>query len=371
MNDELSRRELLVRCAYGVAASLLLPVQGRVRPDEIERLIRELMTSASVPGVSFALIKDASVVWHQEFGVRDAESKAPVDERTLFEMASISKTVFAYAIMQLVDRGVIALDTPLVKYTPDRILAGDARLNAITARHVLSHTGGLPNFGAPLAIHFTPGSKWEYSGEGYWYLQAVLTRLVGKVDTRVCRKYENDLEVCASDIDAYMRANVLEPLGMASSAYVWNDTIARHKARPHDASGKPVPIYKATATDAARYAAAGGLHSTALEYANFLIEVMSPRAPAKFRLSDASRREMMRRQIKVDDKASWGLGWQIPNVPSGLRIQHQGGQSGVQTFAAAQVDRRSGYVILTNSDNGWKIFYDARFVALMDRVLLA
>jgi CubicO group peptidase (beta-lactamase class C family) len=363
----ISRRGFVLTGLYAAAATLRARQGDRFR--DLELLIRELMTQAVVPGVAIAFIKDAAVVWHREFGVRDAESKAPVDERTLFEMASVSKTVFAYAVMQLVDRGTITLDAPLVRYTPDRILKGDPRLDAITARHVLSHTGGLPNFGEPLAIHFTPGEKWEYSGEGYWYLQSVLTRLVGKVDTRTCRTYENDLEVCATDIDDYLRANVLMPLGMRSSAYVWNDTIAQHKARPHDASGKPVPIYKATATDAARYAAAGGLHSTALEYANFLIEVMSPRAPAGFRLSDASRREMMRRQIKVDEKAWWGLGWQIPNVARGIRIQHQGGQSGVQTFAAAQVDRRSGYVILTNSDNGWKVFYNERFTALVDRLL--
>lgn len=119
----------------------------------MERLVRELMASARVPGVAIAVIRDAAVAWHRELGVRDVESRTPVDERTIFELASISKTVFAYAVMQLVDRGVVALDTPLVKYTPDPILTGDARLNAITARHVLSHTTGCRTSG-PATMSF-------------------------------------------------------------------------------------------------------------------------------------------------------------------------------------------------------------------------
>jgi CubicO group peptidase (beta-lactamase class C family) len=332
------------------------------------------MRRAAVPGVAIAVVRDAGVVWRREFGVRDVASGAPVDEQTVFAAASVSKTVFAYAVMQLVDRGVLALDTPLTSYTPDRILDGDPRLDSITARRVLSHTSGLPNFRSraePLRIHFTPGARFQYSGEGYWYLQSVVTHLVGVADARTCGTYEAGMRQCATDIDAYLRTNVLVPCRMGSSSYVWNDVSGRRMARPHDAAGKALPLARPAPTDAARYAAMGGLRTTALDNANLLIEVVAPRAAPPFRLATSTRQEMLRPQVTVDESKSWALGWEIQRTPDGTLIQHQGGQAGFQAFAAASVDRRSGYVILTNSDNGWKVFYDARFVALINHILLA
>src|SRR3972149_3133762 len=114
----------------------------------------------------------------------------------------------------------------------------------------------------------------------------------------------------------------------------------------------------------------GGLRTTAIEYAVSLTEVLSPHVAAAFRLMPATRQEMLRPQIKVDAANSWALGWEIRHTPQGDLIQHQGGQSGVQAFAAASLARRSGYIILTNSDNGWKVFYDKRFIAAMDKIIL-
>ena len=353
-------------------------LQRRIRggPDqfrELEQLIPELMSRAIVPGVSIAILKDAQVVWHRGFGVRDALSRAPVDEQTVFEAASVSKTVFAYAVMQLCDRATLSLDRPLTRYTPERVLDGDPRLDLITARHVLSHTSGFQNFrtrAEPLRIHFTPGERFEYSGEGYWYLQDVLTHLVGTVDRDRCGTYEAGFKVCATDIDAYLKSNVLVPLQMHASSYVWNDILDRSSALPHDAAGEPLPLARPTAIDAARYAAMGGLRTTALDYANFLSEILAPRAALPTRLSAAIREEMLRPQVKVDDSNSWALGWEIHRAPRGTLFQHEGGQTGFLAFTAASVDHRSGYVILTNSANGWKVFLNERFVSLVDRIVL-
>lgn len=343
--------------------------------NELARLIQQLMADNVVPGASIAVVADARVVWHREFGVSDAASRRRVDEDSLFEAASVSKTVFACAVMQLCDRNVLSLDTPLTKYTTVRILDGDPQLDAITARHVLSHTSGLPNFRSgdrPLSIEFTPGQRYLYSGEGYWYLQSVLTRLVGTVDEQSCGTYEAGLRVCATDIGTYLKTNVLMPYGMTRSCYVWNDDLEQHMVRPHDAAGRPLAMSKPTAAaiDAARYAAMGGLRTTAIEYAGYLTEIIAPHAGAPFRLTPGTRDEMLRSQINIDASHSWALGWELRHTPRGDLFQHQGGQRGVQAFAAASLARRSGYVILTNSDNGSKVFYDKRFVAAMDRILL-
>ena len=157
---------------------------------DLEKQIPRLMEEAKTPGLSIAIIKDAKLFWRRGFGVKDNASKEPVDNDTVFEAASMSKPVFAYAVMKLCERGIMNLDTPLTKYTSERFLEGDSRLDLITARHVLSHTSGFPNFRSrkePLKIHFTPGEKWSYSGEGYSYLQSVVTHLTGNSEPKGLR----------------------------------------------------------------------------------------------------------------------------------------------------------------------------------------
>lgn len=144
----------------------------------------------------------------------------------MFEAGSTSKPVFAYAVLKLCERGIMALDVPLAASKAAPWLTGDPRAALITARHVLSHTSGFPNWRSkddPLRVQFAPGSQWSYSGEGYSYLQSVVTHLTGTVDRSACSRFEEGVMVCATDIDAFMRRQVLAPFGMARSGYVWNE----------------------------------------------------------------------------------------------------------------------------------------------------
>jgi CubicO group peptidase (beta-lactamase class C family) len=325
---------------------------------DLEKQIPKLMKEARVPGLSIAIIKDAKLFWRRGFGVKDNASKEPVDNDTVFEAASTSKPVFAYAVMKLCEKGVMDLDTPLTKYTPERFLEGDPRLDLITARHVLSHTSGFPNFRSqeePLKIHFRPGEKWSYSGEGYSYLQSVVTHLIGgQVNPKDCATFEAALKVCATEpsIDGYMKANVLVPFGMASSGYLWNDRIENHMARGRDEKGKPSVISrKPTGPSVARYGMVGGLCTTPTDYSRFLIEVINPKPSDAFRLNRESLEEMLRPQVKRTADSSWALGWEIEHTENGDFIRHGGGNPGYSCFVAASVERKSGYVIMTNGEN--------------------
>jgi CubicO group peptidase (beta-lactamase class C family) len=206
---------------------------------DLEKQLPVLLTQAPVvSAVSMALIVDAKLLWRGAYGVTDFDSNTPIDHDTIFEAGSVSKTVFAYHVMKLCEKGVLDLDAPLTKYTPDRLIKGDPRLDLITTRRVLSHTTGLPNWRSgkqPLAIGFTPGERWSYSGEGYSYLQSVVTHLVGHVNPNDCETFDYDgVRVCATDFDAYMKASLLVPFGMVSSGYLYREGMAR----PHDKDGK-------------------------------------------------------------------------------------------------------------------------------------
>jgi CubicO group peptidase (beta-lactamase class C family) len=182
----------------------------------------------------------------------------------------------------------------------------------------------------------------------------VVTHLTGKVNPHDCAKFEAGLEVCATDIDAYMRANVLLPLGMASSGYFWDATMEKHLARGHDETGEPRTIrQKPTAPAMARYAAAGGLCTTPTDYARFLIAVMDPKPRDAFHLKKKSVQEMLRPQVKINDSNSWALGWQIHHTEKGDFICHGGGNPGFSCFVVGSVSRKSGLVVMTNADHGY------------------
>jgi CubicO group peptidase (beta-lactamase class C family) len=158
--------------------------------------------------------------------------------------------------------------------------------------------------------------------------------------------------VCATDIGDYLKANVLDPFGMSLSGYIWNSDYEIRAAEGHDSEGRMRrPRRTASAVDAARYASAGGLHTTATEYAKFMIEVLAPRPADAYRLGRPMRDEMLRPHVKVDPTQSWALGWQVIHRRSGDVISHGGDNPGFKAFVVASVSRKTGWVILMNGDN--------------------
>ena len=343
----------------------------------LEKHISDLMVDLRVPGVSVAIVRDAHVAWTKSFGVRDRATGVPVDDETIFSAQSMSKPVFAYRVMKLCEQGVLDLDAPLIKYTADIFVKNDSRLGEITARRVLSHTSGLPNWRSkedPLRINFPPGTKWSYSGEGYHYLQTVLTRLAGHTDESQCGEFEMDYRVCATDYTEYMEANLLRPFGMNSSGYVLTPEMAQQAARPHDKEGEPLPRKKpSTALDVARYGSAGSLMTTATDYAKFLIEVMQPRPADDYRLNESSRREMLKPHIEIPApfKASWALGWQIWHLDKGDVVAHGGDIDGWHSQSAFSPERKTGFVILTNGDNGYSMIWNELLETLVGNFIFS
>lgn len=303
----------------------------------LEQHIPKVLDESLVPGLAIVLIRNGQVGWQRTFGLRNRAANQPVEDATIFEAASMGKPVFAYAVMKLCERGVLQLDTPLTRYTPQRYLEGDPRLDLITARHVLSHTSGFQNWRSdqePLAIHFTPGAQYRYSGEGYAYLQSVVAHRSGQT------------------LDQFMRANVFAPFGMASAGYVWNDRFERRMARPHSDQGQPMENNKPA--DVTHYGAAGELRVTAGDYAKFVLEVVHPKPSDAFRLTKASLDEMLRPHVKVDDRYSlwWGLGFELQQKDHRTYLMHGGDNKGFHSFFAATSNGHFGYVLMTNGDNG-------------------
>jgi CubicO group peptidase (beta-lactamase class C family) len=161
---------------------------------------------------------------------------------------------------------------------------------------------------------------------------------------------DDGLKVCATDFDAYMKANLFVPFGMTSSGYLYREGMAR----PHDEQGRMMGGRKATAIHAARYGSAGELHTTPTDYAKFLIEFIDPKPSDAFRLSAASLREMVRPHAKVTDSLSWGLGWAIEHKKTGGDVlNHSGDNPGFKALTAAALEQKSALIVMTNGDRGF------------------
>jgi CubicO group peptidase (beta-lactamase class C family) len=346
-------------------------------PAQIDKLITGWIAEFKVPGVSIAVIQNGATVWNKAFGVRNTTTKEPVDVDTLFEAASVSKTVFAYAVMKLVETNEITLNSPLSDYYPELFAEGDPRLKLITARQVLSHTTGLPDWRpeTPVPFRFDPGKGFEYSGEGYFLLQTVVSKLKGKMLNEPCGTYEADLKVCATDIASYMKKNVLIPNGMNSSTYEIDYTTARNAAIPHDGENRPYSKRASNPAEFARYASAGGLMTNAKEYSKFLINLFEAKESDPFRLNASSLAEMFRPQSKlpegqeIDGCTQWALGWGIKDLPTGRLILHSGGQQGIRSLTMASVEKKTGFIALTNGDNGAHVVH--RVAEFLTPVLMA
>jgi CubicO group peptidase (beta-lactamase class C family) len=345
--------------------------------SEIESLIPGLLKTHNVPSVAIAMLHAGKQVWSKGFGTSSVTSGKPVDGDTVFECASISKTVFAYAIMKLCEKGTLDLDKPLADYGVSLGL-NDPRAAQITARQVLSHQSGLQDFRSsedPLKFYFDPGKGFMYSGEGYFYLQSVVTHLLGKADPTNCSKYEADLEVCATDIGEYLEQNVLQPLGMSSSAYLTTESIKKNYALPHGVQGNLISKSPQGPTDLARYAAAGGLLTTVNDYSTFLTSLFEPIENHRHRLNRKSIEEMFTPQVKmpadvnIDGATSWALGWAVQERSGGNVVEHSGGQSGYRTLAMISPEQKSGFVMFTNSDNGGHIVYNQPLGTILNRLL--
>lgn len=373
-----------------LAAGLALPALGRplgVRRQEpawipsedfLEGLPR-LLELASVPGIAMAVVEDGAVAWERVLGVANVETGAAVSDRSVFPAASLGKPVFGYVVMKLVEEGLLDLDRSLVDILRPDDSSTDPRLDRITPRHVLSHTTGLPNWrrraGEPLVPGFDPGERFQYSGEGFFWLQRVVESLTGR------------------GIDLVMRDRLFAPADMARATYAWSaghrrDMVWGHERRGAlarqynreiadpllgraEAWGKPMTEWTAAEVFRAmeenqsplprlpNFAipnVAGSLILTAGDYARFLGLMMSEPQAAPWKLTDASRSAMLSPVVNLNRALSWGLGWGLESTVGGRLFWHWGDNGPFRAFTVGDPGRRRALVVMTNGEAGPNVY---------------
>ncbi len=332
--------------AFDEQAPLLLNKDLKAVVSGLEAGIPDLMQKARIPGLQIALVRDSKVVWQGSFGVKNAAAGARVTDETLFEAASLTKPFFAYAVMKMVDEGLIDLDKPLhTFFSREEVEKGLGHsldkpgfkrewFEKVTGRHVLSHSGGFPHGerGEVFPIFFEPGTRWKYSADGYFLLQLAIEKLKGE------------------KLDAIMQKVVLDPLGMTKSCMVWRPAYEETMANGHNIFSTPQDFRKRTEAHAA-----ASLYTTAGEYARFVCAVLGGEG-----LKPETAKEMLTSFIDMKDDKSlgWSLGFGLQNDANGTAFWQWGDYGIFRNYVIGYPKNKTAVVYLTNSFNGLSVCSD-------------
>lgn len=315
-----------------------------------DSLIPLLQKQYNIPGVSCVIIRGNLIAWSKSFGVTDVRTGEPVTDKTMFEACSMSKPVFAYIAMKLVEEGLLKLDEPIWTIFDDPAFQGQEWRKKITPRMLLTHTSGLPNWrpgddeeNGYLPIEFEPGTKFQYSGEGMYLLQKVVEKITG------------------TTLDELAAETIFSQFFMTNSSFIWTPEFDSRIASGHDTSGNFIKK-----TNYTRANAGYTLYCSAEDYAHFLLDVMSPIRPGDASLAAGTIDTMLARQVESPSrepqkrpggkngiKTFRSLGWAIDQTPTG-DIHYHSGSNGSGFKCYHQFDRAtgSGIVIMTNSLGG-------------------
>lgn len=330
---------------------------------------RSEMQRSGIAGSSFYVVRDGATVVADHLGEQDAEAHVPVDARTIYHWASITKTMTGIAIMQLRDRGLLKLDDPIVRYVPElaRVHNSFGDTGAITLRHLMSHSAGFrggtwpwrdqewqpfePPGWAQLEamlpytdVQFRPGSRFRYSNPGIVYLGQVIERLSGE------------------DYEVYVDKNILRPLGMHASYF---DRTPPHLL-PHRSHSYYIRKGKRTPApfdvDTGVTVSNGGLNAPLpdmAKYVAFLLGDPARQGEYDLILKRSSIDEMWQPQISAGEDFTQGrmarttqsgLSFFIDRTNTVRIVGHNGDQNGFRAYLSLCPDQRVGSLLAFNTE---------------------
>jgi CubicO group peptidase (beta-lactamase class C family) len=328
----------------------------------LDNTIQNEMTEARFPGASTIIVKDGKIVWIASYGYADLANAIPVEDTTVFLLASMSKVFTATAAMQLYESGNINLDADINNYLPFPIVIPNFTNDSITLRQLMTHTASIEDNAAPMGTYYgypdptisladciqryfssggsdysatanfsnnPPGTDFNYSNMGT-ALSGYLTEVTSGMPFS---------EFCA--------INIFDPLCMQKTAWHFADFNPNHVAKPYAYQGGNYVAYP-------HYGFAdypdGQLRSTAKDIGNFMIAYLNGGSFANNSiLSAASIHEMWSSQIQTLDPTQ-GLNWYQANFGTTPLWGHNGGEDGVSTALYVDPTNRIGICVLTNGE---------------------
>ncbi|GGG69271.1 serine hydrolase domain-containing protein [Edaphobacter dinghuensis] len=348
-----------------LSLSISLVAQKIPSGAAIDAKVNGLMTQTGVKGMAVAVIDHGRVKYVHVYGIRNAKGD-PLTTDTVMYGASLTKTVFAYTVLQLVDQGKLNLDTPIAadldrplptygpdpvfpdKYGPYKDLADDPRWKKITPRMCLDHSTGFSNFwfiepDHKLHIHFDPGTHFSYSGEGFGLLQFVV-------------EHGRKSQGLGLDVGDLTHANFVR-LGMTRTSLTWREGQNPNVADGWNDHGQPEPHSKRS-----KVRVAGSMNTTISDMAKFTAALVRGDG-----LSAASRAEMVKPSLHITTRTQFplfqpdlpvseqrkdlnaGLGVVVFDGPQGPGF-YKGGHDGQTANTMVCIERRQRCALILSND---------------------
>ncbi|VXB59572.1 Serine hydrolase [Flavobacterium sp. 9AF] len=291
--------------------------------------ILQLLEQNHVPAVGLGIIEKGKLTKIAVYGTLDKKNIAPYN--TIFKVASLTKPIVTLITLKLIDKGLLELNEPLYKYWIDPDIKDDNRYLKLTPKIILTHQTGFPNWRYldkknKLRFQFEPGTKYQYSGEGFEYLRIAIEKKLNK-----------SIEQLAKEL-------LFNPLEMNDTFFWWEPNVEESRyAQNFNMTGDKIETDKYYEANAA-----ANLLTTVEDYGKFLAYVINGAE-----ISNELFQEMIKQQIKLKENDFFGLGWEILTGFSNneYALLHTGKDPGVSTLAIWFPQSNNGYVIFLNGDN--------------------
>lgn len=315
-----------------------LGLPAATRADDVDDFLAAQMQWQQIPGLSLAVVKAGTVVKAQGYGFANLETQALASAETAFKLGSLSKQFLASAILLLVQDGKVDLDAPVAKYLPETPPAWQA----ITVRHLLTHTSGLPRefpafdpfkpqsetealkTAATLPLRFAPGEKWEYSNIGYYALAEIIRT------------------VADQPWSEFVATRLFAPAGMTATRTT-TASLVPHRASGYAGRGRELQ----NAPDWLVVRPSGGFLSTVLDLSKWDAALGSEK------ILNAGSRAALWTPVTLKNGAThpYGFGWFIDTTNGHRRIRHDGGLPGFVADFERFPDDALTVIVLANREN--------------------
>lgn len=338
---------IIVSCAVNTAKDGDIESVSDSRALALDKAFSALLKKHKINTAGIAVIKNAKVVWQNQYGQQAPGIPASVD--TLFNVASITKTVTAETILRLVADGKLSLDEPMSGYWIDPDLKDDPTHQQLTARMVLTHTSGFMNwrfFSDDYKLKFVnePGTTFGYSGEGFQYVAKYAANKLGVPFEELVKSY------------------IFDSIGMSGASISVREENFQRIAKPLDEGGKFYGYYcrpEGYCRKEGDYSVAGDMVITVADYAKFLISSMHGEG-LNTRLVE-ERDSVQVTSYEIDCSATpgalcptrlgYGLGWNVTQLADDKLIGHSGSDWSSVALVYYYSGSRDGLIVFFNAPN--------------------
>lgn len=322
-----------------------IPEVTQERGQALDEGFQKLLAKHNIITAGVGIIKDGKLVWTGYYG--DEKQGKPASENTLFNVASITKTVTTETILRLADAGKLSLDEQMYRYWVDPDIKEDPRHKELTPQMALTHSTGFRNwrfFSDDNTLRFIndPGSTYGYSGEGFEYVARFAEEKLGK------------------PFDQLVQEEVFIPFGIQNASMSVDTTLFANMARAEDDEGNFHGYYcrpNGWCREHSDFSAADDLVVTVKAHAKFLIAAMNGNGYSK---SIQDKRNQVHSNTTVVDcslmkeqpcpeKQGYGLGWRVLDYGSNNLISHGGSDWSEVALTYFYTESKDGIIIFFNA----------------------